>query len=274
MFNQLETFKMVYEVQNFSLAAKQLFIAQPTVSTHIQQLEKYFGQTLFKRNGRQIVQPTPAAHHLYLRVNHLLDDWRAITEVMMQIQPGVNIRLRIGASQTVAIYKLPKVLKQLTTHFKNVALEVQMGNSDTILKAIDEHKLDFGFIEKPIITKGIKRYNFGTDQLVRAGDLHSDTWLVREEGSGVGYYTRMFLQNENIRPKHLVQVASNEIIVQMLKQNMGQTILSKEATLANGLPNQVLPETYQRQFYLLCRDHLSEDYQDIERFLLTYTNLV
>lgn len=272
MFNQLETFKMVYEVQNFSLAAKQLFIAQPTVSTHIQQLEKYFGQTLFKRNGRQIIQPTPAAQQLYLRVNHLLDDWRSITEVMMQIQPGVDLRLRIGASQTVAIYKLPKIIKALQNNFKNVTFDIQMANSDAILKAIDEHNLDFGFIEKPIITRGIKRHNFGMDQLVRTGDLTSKTWLIREEGSGVGYYTRMFLQNENIRPKHLMQVSNNEIIVQLLKENIGQTILSKDAVL--DLPYEVLPETYQRQFYLLCRDHLSEDYQEIEQFLLSYIDLV
>ncbi|WQH18639.1 LysR family transcriptional regulator [Lactiplantibacillus plantarum] len=42
MFKQLETFCAVYETRNFSHAAEQLFISQPTVSTQIKQLEARF----------------------------------------------------------------------------------------------------------------------------------------------------------------------------------------------------------------------------------------
>ncbi|MFD1670527.1 LysR substrate-binding domain-containing protein [Agrilactobacillus yilanensis] len=269
MFNQLETFKMVYEVQNFSLAAKQLFIAQPTVSTHIQQLERYFGQQLFQRKGRKEVQPTPAARRLYARVNHLLDDWQSITEVMGQTDSEDTFHVRIGASQTVAVYKLPQVLTQLTTQFKKMVLTVEMANSATILKRVSEHKLDFGFIEKPITTDGVRRRDFGTDQLVRAGDLNSDMWLLREEGSGVGYYTRMFLQSENIQPKRIMKVANNEIIVQLLKQGLGQTIVSKRAVPV-GIAFEALPKSYQRHFYLLSRDHLTTQDQRVEQYLMEH----
>jgi DNA-binding transcriptional LysR family regulator len=42
MFKQLETFCAVYETRNFSHAAEQLFISQPTVSTQIKQLRGGF----------------------------------------------------------------------------------------------------------------------------------------------------------------------------------------------------------------------------------------
>ena len=46
MFKQLETFCAVYETRNFSHAAEQLFISQPTVSTQIKQLEADLQTTL------------------------------------------------------------------------------------------------------------------------------------------------------------------------------------------------------------------------------------
>lgn len=52
MFKLLQTFVAVYETRSFSKAAAQRFISQPTVSVHIQQLEKELGAQLFHRNGR------------------------------------------------------------------------------------------------------------------------------------------------------------------------------------------------------------------------------
>ena len=37
LLEKLETFKIVYETQNFSKAAELLFVSQPTVSAHIKQ---------------------------------------------------------------------------------------------------------------------------------------------------------------------------------------------------------------------------------------------
>ncbi|MDU7280879.1 MAG: LysR family transcriptional regulator, partial [Leuconostoc citreum] len=49
MFKLLQTFVAVYETRSFSKAAAQRFISQPTVSVHIQQLEKELGAQLFHR---------------------------------------------------------------------------------------------------------------------------------------------------------------------------------------------------------------------------------
>lgn len=53
MLRLIETFKVVYEEMNFTLAAEKLFIAQPTVSMHIQKLEEELSTTLFIRDGRK-----------------------------------------------------------------------------------------------------------------------------------------------------------------------------------------------------------------------------
>ena len=45
LLEKLETFKIVYETQNFSKAAELLFVSQPTVSAHIKQLEEELDRT-------------------------------------------------------------------------------------------------------------------------------------------------------------------------------------------------------------------------------------
>ena len=42
MFEWIKTFIAVYETKNFSAAAKQLYISQPTVSLQIKKLEQHF----------------------------------------------------------------------------------------------------------------------------------------------------------------------------------------------------------------------------------------
>ncbi|WP_143787025.1 LysR family transcriptional regulator, partial [Oenococcus oeni] len=61
MFKLLESFIAVYETRNFSKAAEELFLSQPTISVHINQLEKQLDTSLFERNGRTEIRPTENA---------------------------------------------------------------------------------------------------------------------------------------------------------------------------------------------------------------------
>ena len=45
-------------------------------------------------------------------------------------------------------------------------------------------------VEKPIISESVERVTLCEDELVLAGDP-SGVWLVREQGSGVRYYTEL-----------------------------------------------------------------------------------
>ena len=52
LLEKLETFKIVYETQNFSKAAELLFVSQPTVSAHIKQLEEELSK---KNNSSRVI---------------------------------------------------------------------------------------------------------------------------------------------------------------------------------------------------------------------------
>ncbi|SET29782.1 DNA-binding transcriptional regulator, LysR family [Enterococcus malodoratus] len=259
IFKWLETFKVVYETKNFSKASEILFISQPTVSSQIKQLENEFGTQLFIRSGRKEVLVTPQAEILYERVVDLMDDWDNLYQAVQTNQQQI-VRCVIGASHTFANYVLPALLIQLHQKFPQIRFSVQMMNSLEVLQAVEHHTVDIGFIEKPLSAPNIKRIPLMEDQLVLAGDTEKGPWLVRENTSGVYYYTKRFLEEKDIEGP-VMEIQNNEVIVGLLKKGFGCSLISERAV--EGISHQRLDESFKRNFYLIRRKTSVSD--DIEK---------
>ncbi|WP_125590235.1 LysR family transcriptional regulator [Companilactobacillus jidongensis] len=262
MLKLLETFKTVYETKSFSKASKILFISQPTVSGQIMQLENDLNIKLFIRNGRQKIVATPQADILYKRAIDLIDDWEDLKQEIRH-DADKKISCELGASHTFAIYLLPILLPKLYKKFPNIHFTIRMMNSMEVLESIETDNLDFGFIEKPLAASNIKRTSLCDDQLVLVDN--GNPWLVREPASGVYYYTKQYLAENNItEPK--MEVKNNEMIVRLLNQNFGTSIISKRA--AEGLNYKTLNYKYERKFYLMRSE--SHHFDDIDE-CINYT---
>lgn len=256
MFRLLTTFITVYETRNFSNAARQLFISQPTVSNHIQQLENHFDTQLFIRNGHSEVIPTEIARRIYNRALKIMSDWQAVEQdVLTHNEP--KIPFKIAVSHTTGAIFLPKLLPFILAQNTHFDIEIQMHNSDQVLELLSQHHIDMGLIEKPIVDNNVASHVIMHDQLVLAGDLENKLWLVRETGSGVYHFTQQYFKANHLRPEEQVTIANNDIIVALLKAGIGKSIVSINA-LPQDIPYQILDETFNRNFYLLTsRDRKS-----------------
>ncbi|GGC94274.1 LysR family transcriptional regulator [Enterococcus wangshanyuanii] len=268
MFKLLNTFRAVYETKNFSKAAEVLFISQPAVSNQIKQLEEELNVELFVRSGRQEMVTTKQAEILYHHLLNLADDWEDILQAL-KTQSVPKETCKIIASNTFAVYYLPELMKELVRHFPEVSFVLEMDNSEVVLDKIEKHQAHFGFIEKPLITETAIRQEILNDELVHAGDLSSELWLVREESSGVYHYTERYFLENNLSPQKMI-IKNNEIIVRCLEKGIGQSILSKKA-LTPKIHWQSLSSGYQRKFYLIKRDRIdSTQLRKIVHFITTH----
>ncbi|MGM0215851.1 LysR substrate-binding domain-containing protein [Enterococcus sp. AZ109] len=271
LFKLLETFRVVYETRNFSKAGEILFISQPSVSSQIKQLEAELKTMLFLRNGRKEIVATPQADLLYQETLDLLENWNGLLSQLSSERDQKTI-CRIAASHTFAVYLLPMLLKELVVKFPEISFSVRMLNSMEVLDAISKHEVELGFIEKPLSTGQVQRFTLMEDQLVLAGKPGNTPWLVRESSSGVYYYTKRYLEENNLTPP-LLEVHNNEVIRELLKLGVGRSILSKRA--AEGITYEELPEGYRRNFYLLQREGLDAD--DLSRcitFILQWSRFI
>ncbi|MFC6163661.1 LysR family transcriptional regulator [Lactiplantibacillus dongliensis] len=267
MLKQLQTFKAVYETRNFSHAAEQLFISQPTVSIQIKQLETDLQTTLFTRNGRQEILPTANGTLLYRQAQKMLEQWDATKLAMQADTKSARPLCRIGASHTTASVVLPTLLRHLAPLSSQFNFQITWANSAVILTQMTQHKLDFGLIEKPLVTDHLDRLAFGQDELVLAGDFRSPLWLIREPNSGVRHYTDAYLKANNITPAETMIIHSNQIIADLLAQGIGQSIIS-EHVLAPTVPTKALPDNYHRQFYLLTKTSPTPQLQPVQDLIV------
>ncbi len=263
MFQLLKTFVTVYETRNFTQAAQQLFLSQPTISLQIKKLEDQLQTGLFLRSGKQEIRPTKEADFFYPRALQILSNWED-TSARLKEKENFREHCTIACSHTCGVYFVPAIVADLVQQHPHVDFSLQLMNSEAVVHQLEQNKADIGFIEKAVRSEALTQKAVYHDQLVLAGDPHSAYWLLRENDSGLRLANENHLKRHNLTP-HLIQVNNNELLLSLLRQGVGQAIISK-LSLRDDLAWQGLPEENQRYFYLMTP---KEQFRDIIKHILT-----
>ncbi|MGZ5829907.1 MAG: LysR family transcriptional regulator [Xanthobacteraceae bacterium] len=147
-FNQLRYFIVVAELENLTLAAARLRIAQSAVSRQIKLLEQELGTTLLERVGRG-VKLTAAGKTLLERGRHLLDEVKQIeAEVPTQGNTPAGT-LRIGANPSFGHALFPRLAERYWKNFPNVKLHFVTDLTGPIQDWVRRGDLDFAIVSFP-----------------------------------------------------------------------------------------------------------------------------
>lgn len=151
-FRQLQYIIAVADTGRFGLAAQQMNVSQPSLSTQIAEAEAELGVVIFSR-GRSGATPTPGGQEVIRRARVILrelDDLRAAAS-------GNSIfegRLRLGVLPTIGPYLLPNVVRILHKEHPNFQLVVReestrdleeglrLGRLDMAISTFDDHLTD------------------------------------------------------------------------------------------------------------------------------------
>lgn len=152
---------------SFTKASEMLFLSQPAISKNIQSLENDYKAKLFERKGYKI-ELTTIGMLLYeklLEVKNIQDQTDfEISFIKNKLQAkGV---LKLGASTTVALYILPKILSAFHKQYPQVEISLLNRNSEIILQALIEQSINIGIIEGPPKTKKVEFLPFITDDVI------------------------------------------------------------------------------------------------------------
>jgi DNA-binding transcriptional LysR family regulator len=131
---KLTVFRVVAETLNFRRAAEELHLTQPAVTAQIKSLEESLGIALFDRIGRDITL-TSAGSTLLHYVRQIEATTNEAIAALAPFGGQEGIDLRIGASHTIAIYLLPKVLRQLVGDWPKLRVHVIGGTTNEVLQA-------------------------------------------------------------------------------------------------------------------------------------------
>ena len=143
---RLKVFYTVAKRLNFTKAAEELFITQPAVSKHIQEIENHFRIRLFERNGSKI-KLTKAGGVLLHYCNQIFGIYSTLEFELNSFTETHKGILRIGASTTIAQYLLPPILADFHKRYSEIQISLIISNTEQIENALKNNEIDFGIVE-------------------------------------------------------------------------------------------------------------------------------
>jgi DNA-binding transcriptional LysR family regulator len=150
----LRYFVAVAEDLHFGRAAKRLHISQPPLSRQIQKLEQELGSVLFRRTKRR-VELTSAGETLLRRTIPILGALNDAVSDVKRAERGEIGRLSVGFYIGATDMLLPAILRRFKARVPNVELILQDMLMSEVAQALEERRIDVGFLRPPVSNPSI-----------------------------------------------------------------------------------------------------------------------
>ena len=237
----LQFFCTVAAEGSLSKAAQKLHYAQSNLSTKIMQLEKEIGCALFHRNNHGVTL-TPKGE---LLLKYATDLIHLAEETMIVMRDdAVQGTLNIGSMESTVVSYLASFLKQFHHKNPNVAIKVDTGNTESMLKKVLDYKLDGAFVAGPIGYSELLEKQVRTEKLClivsknlankNIRDILTQPLLVFPQGCSYRKIFEFWLRDEGFAPKKIHEF---------------NTLNAIFASVTAGLGAALFPEACIRQYY-------------------------
>lgn len=159
---------------SFSKAAEALFISQPAVSKQVKKLESELGIPLFERRGNAILLTSSGEQLLgYLKKAKIIQHQIQSDIEIIKEQRSAKAELKIGASTTISLYVMPKVLSYFHKKYPGIKLLLINRNSENILKALIDQEIDMAVVEGHYEINSVQFLPFMNDEIIPVCSRHS-----------------------------------------------------------------------------------------------------
>lgn len=240
--DHLATFKLVIIRGSFTAAADVLGISQPAVSLQMRQLEATLQTRLIERTGRGI-RPTPAGLTLLEHCEVIEKVVNTAVQSVSLHQQQISGTVTLGTGATVCIHLLPAVLHALQLAWPQLTVGVRTGNTQDIVRAVEENRLDIGLVTLPATGKNLDVTPVMKEEFVLIGATNADCpgvaftparcaalpFIVFESGSG----TRTLIDNwflaASTQMAPVMELGSIEAIKRMVRAGLGYSIVPRLA---------------------------------------------
>lgn len=237
-------FLEVAQQLSFSRAAESLFISQPAVSKHIQELESSLNAKLFDRKNN-VISLTQAGEIVFQYLKQIKKQYEVMEFELGRLSQAFSGVLRIGASTTISQYFLPKFLVEFSKQYPEIKLSVISGNTAYMESLLTKNEIDIALVENQSSKSGLAYNNFFRDRLLvvcsknslyakkhslTVNQLQTAPMLLREKGSGTLQVIYNELASKGVEVDKLnvvIRLGSTESIKRFLPHFNGIAFLSK-----------------------------------------------
>jgi DNA-binding transcriptional LysR family regulator len=165
---QLRIFKAIASEKSFTQAAEILFVSQPSLSKQIKTLEASLGILLLNRTGNKI-SLTEAGNVFLQYSERILALCEESCRALNDLKDGERGNLKVGASQTIGAYLMPRVLTLFAQTYPQITLNIDIDSTRIIAKKVADRIIDIAIVGGDIPTglkKNLEIEDFVEDELI------------------------------------------------------------------------------------------------------------
>ncbi|MEN1966703.1 LysR family transcriptional regulator [Lentibacillus sp. N15] len=255
MIGKLDLYKIfavVARKQNFSKAAKELYLTQPAVSQAIRQLENELDTRLFNRTAKG-VNLTNEGRHLFEYVHSALQMLDAGEQEILAFKHLTAGELKIGVSDTISRYFLLPYLEVFHNNYPNITFKIVNGTTAETISMLKSGTVDVAFCNFPVEDTTLEmkpflevqdifvygeKFKQRLSNPIHLSELVNLPLIFLERKSNSRVYVEDYLLSKGIRIAPEFELGSHDLLLEFTKINLGVACVTKEFSL--GYLNQGL----------------------------------
>lgn len=237
--NQLRYMVAAARTGNFTRAAEQCRVSQPSLSQQIQKLEEELGERLFDRLKRQS-KLTPHGEAFLPRAVRILEEAEMAVREASDARSLLSGTLTIGILPTIAPYILPETIGVFARKYPGVKIVVEEDTTQRLLQHLATYGIDFAIASDPIQDSRFEGRELFAEELllalppghplarkrtVPASALKGERLIVMREGHCLGDQVLGFCEHRDVQPTISFRSAQLETIQALVAAGLGLSLI-------------------------------------------------
>ena len=259
---QLQSFTAVVRYRSFTKAAERLYLSQPTISTHIRNLEEELGTCLIVRTKRS-VDVTPRGQELYECACNILS---LRDNLIRRWSSNESSIIQLGASTIPSAYILPEILPAYGKAHPEAYFTIHQSDSRGVVEGILNGSFDLGMIGMKYDHEDLTCIPFYRDRMVLITPVNphflslkeqdaplqrllQEPIILREQGSGSKKSAEYFLDSMGIAEESIKNLVAGGLGVSIISERAALNFVQEKRVLLFDLPEHVS----QRYLYFVMK---------------------
>ena len=237
----------VAEHKNFTKAAQNCHVTQPTLSMQVQKLEEELNVQIFDRTKKPI-ELTSVGQKIVSQAKNIVAEAERINDIVDQEKGFIGGEFKLGIIPTIMPTLLPMFLKTYVKKYPKVKLKIEELTTDEIINRLQDGNLDGAIAATPLQIDSIKErvlyyepfvgyispnHRLKLKVQIETSDLDINDMLVLEDGHCFrqGVLNLCKTKKEQELDNFQLESGSIEMLVKLVNEGMGMTLLPYLNTL-------------------------------------------
>lgn len=263
---------MLYQTQNITRAAENLFITQAALSIRIKSIEKYFGTKLVERHSHGIFF-TPIGRHAVEFAREHKNALENLKKKMVIMQDQNVEELRIAMAPILVRFLTTRIVGGFSHLYPYIDFRVRSMTNDKIIKALQNNSVHIGITRSKTRLHGFVTEKFADEGIfivtsapVEIKDLEEMTYIdYRQDPYFCSEFKTWWEANFSHPPRRTLYITDFDACKELVRMGKGfgffpQLLIRSDPDLfakpVAGPDGQPL----QRSTYILCREGMQQNF--------------